>query len=296
MLTGAVSSPNGTDEVPTINATFPSIDPDLRRQPARRRACANAQLNVGCRPYKSYTSYPHGRDAQHAAERSLQAVHQPVRRHEHAGRHERADRAAQERARLRRRRADRRSRRTSGRMTRRRSWSTCDSIQSLEDQLKPSTGTARDLHGADDHADRPQLQQRSRTTRTTCSSCRTSSRRRSICGKSRAVTMDLIDNGGGNSLTFPWLNIPQPRLPRHRPPGLGQLRAEGGDRPVVLHGVRGRGGQQAGGGHRGQRHRPRQHRHPREQRHERGRRPLRRPDPVRDHRERRRLLQDRAGW
>ena len=31
-----------------------------------------------------------------------------------------------------------------------------------------------------------------------------------ICGKSRAVTMDLIDNGGGNSLTFPWLSIPSP--------------------------------------------------------------------------------------
>jgi hypothetical protein len=31
-----------------------------------------------------------------------------------------------------------------------------------------------------------------------------------ICGKARAVTMDLIDNGGGNSLTFPWLNIPSP--------------------------------------------------------------------------------------
>jgi hypothetical protein len=31
-----------------------------------------------------------------------------------------------------------------------------------------------------------------------------------ICGKARSVTMDLIDNGGGNSLTFPWLNIPSP--------------------------------------------------------------------------------------
>jgi hypothetical protein len=31
-----------------------------------------------------------------------------------------------------------------------------------------------------------------------------------ICGKARAVTMDLIDDGGGNSLTFPWLNIPSP--------------------------------------------------------------------------------------
>ena len=31
-----------------------------------------------------------------------------------------------------------------------------------------------------------------------------------ICGKARAVTMDLIDNGGGNSLTFPWLSISSP--------------------------------------------------------------------------------------
>jgi Protein of unknown function (DUF1552) len=30
------------------------------------------------------------------------------------------------------------------------------------------------------------------------------------CDKSRAITMDLIDDGGGNSLTFPWLNIPSP--------------------------------------------------------------------------------------
>jgi hypothetical protein len=32
------------------------------------------------------------------------------------------------------------------------------------------------------------------------------------CGKARAVTMDLIDNGGGNSLTFPWLNISSPHF------------------------------------------------------------------------------------
>jgi hypothetical protein len=31
-----------------------------------------------------------------------------------------------------------------------------------------------------------------------------------ICGKARAVTMDLIDDGGGNSLNFPWLNISSP--------------------------------------------------------------------------------------
>jgi Protein of unknown function (DUF1552) len=31
-----------------------------------------------------------------------------------------------------------------------------------------------------------------------------------ICGKSRCVTFDLIDDGGGNSLNFPWLNISSP--------------------------------------------------------------------------------------
>ena len=30
------------------------------------------------------------------------------------------------------------------------------------------------------------------------------------CDLARAITMDLVDNGGGNSLTFPWLNIPSP--------------------------------------------------------------------------------------
>lgn len=30
------------------------------------------------------------------------------------------------------------------------------------------------------------------------------------CDLARAITMDLVDNGGGNTLTFPWLNIPSP--------------------------------------------------------------------------------------
>jgi Protein of unknown function (DUF1552) len=30
------------------------------------------------------------------------------------------------------------------------------------------------------------------------------------CDKARAITMDLIDDGGGNSLTFPWLGIASP--------------------------------------------------------------------------------------
>jgi hypothetical protein len=30
------------------------------------------------------------------------------------------------------------------------------------------------------------------------------------CDKARAITIDLVDNGGANTLTFPWLNIPSP--------------------------------------------------------------------------------------
>lgn len=30
------------------------------------------------------------------------------------------------------------------------------------------------------------------------------------CDLARAITIDLIDDGGGNSLTFPWLNLPSP--------------------------------------------------------------------------------------
>ena len=59
MLTGGVSSPNGTVEVPTISATFPSID-QIYADNLLTQGVSNAQLNVGCRPYKSYTSYRSG--------------------------------------------------------------------------------------------------------------------------------------------------------------------------------------------------------------------------------------------
>jgi hypothetical protein len=59
MLTGGVSSPNGSAEVPTINATFPSID-QIYADNLLAQGVANAQLNVGCRPYKSATSYRAG--------------------------------------------------------------------------------------------------------------------------------------------------------------------------------------------------------------------------------------------
>ena len=48
MLTGGVSSPNGTDEVPTINADYPSID-QIYADNLLTQGVANAGLNVGCR-------------------------------------------------------------------------------------------------------------------------------------------------------------------------------------------------------------------------------------------------------
>src|SRR4029079_7069327 len=59
MLTGGVSSPNGTDEVPTINATSASID-QIYADSLLAQGVANRGLNVGCRPYKSYASYRTG--------------------------------------------------------------------------------------------------------------------------------------------------------------------------------------------------------------------------------------------
>ena len=72
-----------------------------------------------------------------------------------------------------------------------------------------------------------------------------------ICGKARAVTMDLIDNGGGNSLTFPWLSISSPDFHAIAHKGSADYVQQGQDRPVVLAGVRGQGREQAGGRHRG---------------------------------------------
>ena len=84
-----------------------------------------------------------------------------------------------------------------------------DSIRSLEEQLKPPTTTPATCTRADDHADRAQLQHR-RQLPDHVKFMSDLVAAAVICGKSRAVTMDLIDNGGGNSLTFPWLNIPSP--------------------------------------------------------------------------------------
>ena len=84
-----------------------------------------------------------------------------------------------------------------------------DSIRSLEDQLKPSTTTPATCTA-------PTITPTGLNFNTVANYPNHVKFMSDlvaaavICGKSRAVTMDLIDNGGGNSLTFPWLNIPSP--------------------------------------------------------------------------------------
>src|SRR4029450_4915489 len=80
-----------------------------------------------------------------------------------------------------------------------------DSVKSLQDQLKPSTSTPATCTG-------PTLTPTGLNWNTVANYPNHVKFMSDlvaaavICGKSRAVTMDLIDNGGGNSLTFPWLN------------------------------------------------------------------------------------------
>ena len=103
ILTGGVSSPNGSAEVPTISATFPSID-SIFADNLLSQGVANAQLNVGCRPYKSATSYRTGGTPNTQQNDPYKLFTSLFGGTDHAARrHERADRAAQERARLRRR-------------------------------------------------------------------------------------------------------------------------------------------------------------------------------------------------
>ena len=168
-----------------------------------------------------------------------------------------------------------------------------DSIKSLEDQLKPSTSapatctaptitpTGLNFNTVANYPNHVKFMSDIVATAV-------------ICGKSRAVTMDLIDNGGGNSLTFPWLNIPSPDFHAIAHQGSANYAQKKVIDAVVLSGVRRRARRQARRRHRGEHHRPRQHGDPGDQRHERGRGPLRRADPLRHHRQRRRLLQDRA--
>ena len=234
---------------------------DLRRQPADAGGVERAAQRR-LPPVQELHQLPHGRDAEHAAERSLQAVHEPVRRHGHA--------PVDMNALIARRKSVLDY--VGGELT---SFAKnlgtddksnvmvhLDSVKSLEDQLKPATGTPATLHGAG----------RSRRPASTSTPIANYPNHVKFMSDIVAAAVDLRQVARGDDgphrqrrrqqPDVPVAEHPQPGLPRHRPPGLGELRAEGGDRPVVLSGVRRRGGRQAGRRHRGQRHRPRQHGHP----------------------------------
>jgi hypothetical protein len=208
MLTGGVSSPNGTDEVPTINATFPSID-QIYADNLLTQGVGNAQLNVGCRPYKSYTSFRTGGTANTQQNDPYKlftslfggAGMTPVDMNALIARRKSVlDYVGGELTGF---------AKNLGTDDKNNVMVHLQSVKSLEDQLKPSTGTTATCTSPDitptglnfnTIANYPNhVKFMSDIVAAAV-----------VCGKSRAVTMDLIDNGGGNSLTFPWLNIASP--------------------------------------------------------------------------------------
>jgi hypothetical protein len=209
MLTGGVSSPNGSDEVPTINATFPSID-QIYADNLLTQGVANAQLNVGCRPYKSYTSFRTGGTPNTQQNDPYKLFTNlfggsgmtPVDMNALIARRKSVlDFVGGELTTF---------AKNLGTDDKNNVMVHLESVKSLQDQLKPATtGSAATCTAPDitptglnfnTIANYPNhVKFMSDLVAAAV-----------ICGKSRAVTMDLIDNGGGNSLTFPWLNIPSP--------------------------------------------------------------------------------------
>jgi len=208
LLTGGVSSPNGTDAVPTISATAASIDQIYADNLLATAMVTNTQLNVGCRPYKSYTSYRAGGTAN-----TQQTDPYKLFTSLFGGTGMPATQVA---ALLARRKSVLDF--VGGELT---TFSKnlgtddkgkvqvhLDSIRALEAQLtagtSPSTCAAPTITPAglnfntvDNYPNHVKFMADLVAAAV-------------ICGKARAVTMDLIDNGGGNSLTFPWLSIPSP--------------------------------------------------------------------------------------
>jgi len=207
ILTGGVSSPNGSAEVPTISATFPSID-SIFADSLLAQGVANAQLNVGCRPYKSATSYRTGgtpntqqNDPYKLFASLFGTTTMPVDMNALIARRKSVlDFVGGELTTF---------AKNLGTQDKSTVMIHLDSIQSLEAQLKPATGTPATCTA-------PTITPTGLNFNTVANYPNHVKFMSDlvaaavICGKSRAVTMDLIDNGGGNSLTFPWLNIPSP--------------------------------------------------------------------------------------
>jgi hypothetical protein len=211
LLTGAVTSPNGTDSVPTVTATQPSIDQQYADYLAQNAGVNNALLNVGCRPYASSTSW-----AANGVKNTPQTDPYKLFNNLFAGS---SMTAAQMNALIARRKSVldfvggelNKFATNLGTDDKTKVQSHLAAIQSLESQLQsmgsgtpactpPSvTPTGLNFNTVTNYP-----------THVTFMSDIVAAA--VICGQARAVTMDLIDNGGGNSLTFPWINIASPDM------------------------------------------------------------------------------------
>ncbi len=211
LLTGAVTSPNGTDSVPTVTATQPSIDQLYANHLAQDAGVTNALLNVGCRPYSTSTSW-----ASNGVKNTAQTDPYKLFNSLFAGS---AMTAAQMNALIARRKSVldvvgrqlNRFAASLGTDDKSKVQSHLAAIQSLENQLQSMSSSGP--------ACTPPALTPTGLNFNTVTNYPTHVTFMSdivaaavICGQARAVTMDLIDNGGGNSLTFPWINIPSPDM------------------------------------------------------------------------------------
>lgn len=212
LLTGAVTSPNGTDSVPTITATQPSIDQLYATWLAQNAGVNDAALNVGCRPYASSTSW-----ASNGVKNTPQTDPYKLFNNLFAGS---SMTAAQMNALMARRKSVldfvggqlNKFANNLGTDDKVKVQSHLQAIQSLENQLN----TMSTSNGA---ACTPPTVTPTGLNFSTVTNYPTHVTFISdivaaavICGKARAATIDLIDNGGGNSLTFPWIDIPSPDM------------------------------------------------------------------------------------
>ena len=209
LFTGGVSSPNGTDQVPTVSATTPSIDQMISDNLASTAGIFNAQLNVGCRPYGTSTSWRSGgiknpsQTDPYKLFTSLFGMTDMTATQVsalHARRKSVLDFVGGELTNFSTKLA------TDDKV---KVQSHLDSIRALEAQLQSTTSsmavctaptitpTGLNFNTITNYPSHVKFMSDLVAAAV-------------ICGKSRAVTMDLIDNGGGNSLTFPWINIPSP--------------------------------------------------------------------------------------
>jgi hypothetical protein len=211
LLTGAVSSPNGTDEVPTVTATQPSIDQLYANYLSQSAGVSNALLNVGCRPYGTSTSW-----ASNGVKNTPQTDPYKLFNTLFATS---SMTASQMNALLARRKSVLdfvggqlgKFATNLGTDDKVKVQSHLQAIQSLENQLTSMptgaatctpptvTPTGLNFNTVTNYPAHVTFM----SDIVAAAIC---------CGKARAVTMDLIDNGGGNSLTFPWIDIPSPDM------------------------------------------------------------------------------------